>query len=239
MNYNVSPFINAMKKDNANYDVWVKRFHKFFESENCDPVIHDEWYNHLLNNLDEVSRMLGLGYLIDPYSALASFDDHSIEEKNSFNVAYYIHRNYNDFIRKNVLTVVGDYGVTNLQLQLCGVKVVSSIMEKELIVGAMLTAIMNECMPYPINHYEFPTHDIVIACSVFDDDERAWHNWQSLLDQKGMGKEVYFSTNLFCSLKKFINYDIVQLLELPQEIYETKDLEDLRFGYTHKLYKLK
>lgn len=228
-----------MKKDNPNYDVWVKRFHKFFEAENCDPALHDEWYNHLIENIEEVKDKLSLGYLIDPYTALATFDDHRIENKNSFNVAYYIQRNYNDFIRKKVLTVVGDYGITNLQLQLCGIRVVSTIMEKELVVGSMLTAIMNECTPYPINHYNFPKHDIVIACSVFEGDDRAWHNWQALLDQKANGKEVYFSSNLFCSLKKFANYDIMDLLELPSEVYDKKDWEDLRFGYMHRLYKLK
>lgn len=238
MRYNISPFIETMKTTNVNYDTWVTRFQKFFDLEHPDPALHDEWYDHLLNNVEEVRYMMQLGYLIDPYTALATFDDNSMQHRNSFNVAYYISRHYHDFIRKNVLTVIGDYGVVNLQLQNCGVRVVSSIMQKEQITGAMLTAIMNECLPYPINHYKFPAHDVVIACSVFDGDEMAWHNWQSLLDQKANGKEVYFSSDHYCGLKKFANYDMMLLMEDPTEVFDQKDLEDLRFGYTHRIYKL-
>ena len=238
MKYNVSPFVNAMLPNNANYDVWVKRFNKFFANENCDPTIHDEWYNHLLENIDEVKRLLQLGYLVDEYSGIATFDDSKVGQKVSFSMAYYIQRNYTKFIRKKALTVVGDYGITNLQLQMCGIKVVSSFMDNHLIPGAILTAIMNECVPYPINHYQFPTHDMLLACSVFDEQERAEHNWDKLLDQYAFGKEVYFTSNTFCYLKKFVNYDIIQALESPMDVYEVKDFENLQYGYTNKVYQI-
>ena len=239
MNYNLSPFYNSLELDNPNYNNWIHKFDKFFSNEQADPALQDEWYNYLIEDIYKVKELLKRGYLIDDYTALATFDDPFIGNKNSFNMAHYIQRSYDRFIRRNVVTVVGDYGITNIQLQLCGVRVVSSIMEKENIIGSILTAIMNEGIPYPINHYHFPKEDIIIACSVFDSEERAWHNWQALLDQKLSGKEVYFTSSEHCSLKKFMNYDIIELIESPLDVYEAKDIEDLKYGYTHKIYRMK
>lgn len=239
MDYNLSPFINALELDNPNYKNWVHKIEKFFDNEHADPKLQDDWYDYLLEDIHRVKELMKLGYLIDDYTAIATFDDTFVGDKNSFNMAHYIQRNYDKFIRRNVMTLTGDYGITNIQLQLCGVKIVSSIMDRENITGSILTTILNEGFPYPINHYHFPKEDIIIACSVFDSEERAWKNWQALLDQRAQGKEVYFTSNTFSSLKSFIDYDIIELIESPLDVYEAKDIEDLRYGYTHKIYRIR
>lgn len=239
MEYNLSPFYNALTLDNPNYANWIRKFDAFFNNEYADPSLQDEWYNYLIEDIWRVKETLKLGYLIDPYTAIATFDDAYIETRNSFNMAHYIQRTYDRFIRKNALTMVGDYGITNIQLQLCGVRVVSSFIDQENVIGSILTTILNEGFPYPINRLNHAKEDIVIACSVFDHDKKAWDNWQKMLDYRADGKEVYFTSSKNCSLKKFMNYDIIDLVESPMDVYEVKDMEDLKYGYTNKIYKLK
>jgi hypothetical protein len=239
MEYNLSPFYNALSLNNPNYDNWIQKFDKFFSLEQAEPALYDEWYNHLIEDNYRVKEILRLGYLVDSYTAIATFDDPFVGTRNSFNMAHYIQRTYDRFIRKNVLTMIGDYGVTNIQLQLCGVNIVSSNMKLENVTGSMLTTILNEGYPYPINRQEHEKEDIVIACSIFDYDNEAWNNWQGLLDRRADGTEVYFTSSKNCSLKKFVNYDIIDLIESPLDVYEVSDLDDLKYGYTHKLYRLK
>lgn len=238
MKYNIFPILKKIKKDDSNYENWKDRLTSFFSNIEYDPIVQDTYYDTLINNLDEVETLINSGYLIDDISGLFTFNSSVCETKHSFNFARYLNNNYQHFYGKKILTVCGDYGILNVQLRLAGLNVVSSIQAPHLIVGSILTCIGNNSPIYPINKFDFEEEDVLIFSCVFNDDNLTYKNWNLMIDKKIDGKEVYFTSNNFCQLKKFMNTDRIQLESDPQKTYRMSDYIDISYGFKNRIYKI-
>jgi hypothetical protein len=236
MRYNLKPILSLINESIPNHEEWKIRITTFFDKEH-DQL--DQYYDVLIKDIWSVDIILNTGVIIDEYTGLFSFTNSIVDRKHSFNLAYYIHRNYLDFNDSKVLTIINDYGMVNNQIKFCGIDLVNSIMSKELVVGSVLTCIGNKGRPYSINMKQFPHYDTILASCVFEDDNKAYKNWNFLLDEHAKGKKVYFTSNTFSYLKNYMNYDKIELLEKPNEIFDKNSYSDLKYGNQNRIYRIK
>ena len=176
---------------------------------------------------------------MDPYTGLFSFSSFDIESSHSFNLAYFISKNYQHFFRKKILTVCADYGILNVQMKLCGLDVVSSVQKETFNVGTVLACIGNNSPPYPINKFEFPEEDVLIMSCVFQEDDLSYKNWEYMIDKRAEGKEVFFTSNTYVHLRKYMNYDKIELGVDPQKMYNSEDYSDITYGYMNRIYRIR
>lgn len=241
MIYNLNPILTLLNPDDTNSVTWKERLQSFFENPDYDPDLQDSYYNILINNINngQVKSLLSNGYFVDPYTGLFSFPHSMIEATHSFNLAYFISSNHQHFFGKKILTVVDDFGMVNIQLKMCGLDLASSFQKNDFNVGTVLACIGNNSPPYPINKTDFPEEDVIIMSCVFQDEQRAYDNWEYMLDRRIDGKEVYFTSNTYFYLRRFMNYDRIQLLVEPKKVYRAEDYADISYGYMNKIYRLK
>lgn len=140
------------------------------------------------------------------------------------------------FYKKTIKTMTTDFGVLNIQLKQCGLELNSVSIPIYSIPGAALLVIGNDCMPYEFRNED--DCDVVIACNVFNTEDEAWENWNTLFDAHLSGKKVFFTSPSFKELRKFINYDRIQQIENPVEIYDKEVYSNMDYGYANKIYKI-
>ena len=189
--YNLNPILNLLSGTVPNSQVWKERLTSFFNNDEYDPKLQDQYYDGLIKNVYEVEQLLKNGTVIDQYTGLFSFPSPYIEASHSFNIAHFISRNYQHFYGKNILTVCHDYGILNVQLKLCGLNLVSSIQKPYFQTGTILTCIGNNAPPYPINEFLFEEEDIIIMSCVFEDGDLSFKNWEYMVNKRLDGKDVF------------------------------------------------
>jgi hypothetical protein len=239
MIYNLSPIFKFLSPENANSEIWREKITSFFDNKEYDGELQDFYYDCLINNTDHIDYLLNNGILVDQYTGLFSLPASGLSGKHSFNLAYFISRNYQHFYNKKILTVCGDFGILNIQARLCGLNIISSVQKDFLNAGTVMVCIGNNCPPYPINKFEFEEEDVVIMSSIFEDANLAYKNWQFMIDKRLDGKEVFFSTNTFSHLKDYVNYDKIEVINDPHQEYRPDDYAELSYGYSNRIYRLK
>lgn len=239
MIYNLSPIFKFLSPENTNSKIWQERITSFFDNQEYDGELQDWYYDKLLSNTDEVDYYLNGGILVDEYTGLFSPNSSYTVGTYSYNLAYFISKNYQHFFNKKILTVCSDFGIVNIQAKMCGLNIVSSIQKEHLNVGTVLACIGNNCPPYPINKFDFEEEDVIIMSCVFQDPDLSYKNWEFMLDKRLEGKEVFFSSNTFSFLKNHINYDKIEIINAPHDEYHPEDYAELSYGYTNKIYRLK
>lgn len=239
MIYNLSPIFKFLSDEQPNSAVWRERITSFFANEEYDADLQDWYYDVLLSVPEEVDYFLNKGIMTDEYTGLFSFPSPAIRTTHSFNLAYFISKNFQQFYNKKLLTVCADYGMLNIQAKLCGINLVSAVQKEYLNVGTILACIGNNCPPYPINRFDFEEEDVIIMSCVFEEDDLAYKNWEFMLDKRLSGKEVFFCTDTFMHLSNYINYDKIELINMPNKEYYPEDYAELSYGYSNKIYRLK
>lgn len=239
MIYNLSPLTSLLTEKIPNADVWKNRILDFFDNQEYDPALQDWYYNKLIDNIGEVNSLLSGGYFVDPYTGLFSFPSSHIEATHSFNLALFIGSQNRHFFNKKILTICADFGILNIQMKMCGLDVVSSVQKEYYNVGTVLACIGNNCPPYPINRMEFPEEDAVFLSCVFQEDELAYRNWEFMIEKRLEGKEVFFTSNSYFYLRRYMNYDKIELVFDPQKVYNSEDYSDMAYGYMNRIYRLK
>lgn len=239
MIYNLSPIFKFLSEDQPNSLVWQERISSFFANEEYDGELQDWYYDTLISEPGELDYLLNKGAMTDEYTGLFSIPASPLSGKHSFNLAYFISKNFQQFYNKKLLTVCADFGILNIQAKMCGINLVSSVQKNYLNVGTILTCIGNNCVPYPINKFDFEEEDAIIMSCVFEDPDLAYKNWEFMLDKRLSGKDVYFTTNTFTHLNNYVNYDKIELINMPDKEYRPEDYADLTYGYTNKIYRLK
>lgn len=239
MIYNLSPILSLLTEQVPSSDIWKERFTSFFTNEEYDGELQDWYYDKLINNIYEVNALLSGGYFVDPYTGLFSFPSEHIEASHSFNFALFLSANHQHFYGKKILTVCSDFGMLNIQLKMAGLDLVSSVQKEYYNVGTVLACIGNNSPPYPINRFEFPEENVILMSCVFQDDELAYKNWEYMLDKRVEGKEVYFTSNTYFYLRRYLNYDRIELIVDPKKVYKPEDYADISYGYMNKIYRLK
>ena len=220
-------------------DIWRERFTSFFSNEEYDGELQDWYYNKLIDNIGEVAQTLNSGHFIDPYTGLFSFPSDTVEGSHSFNLALFLSQNVGHFHNKKILTICSDFGMLNVQMKLSGLNLVSSIQKEYYNVGTVLACIGNNAPPYPINRFEFPTEDVVFMSCVFQEDELSYKNWEFMVEKRMEGKEVFFTSNSYYYLRRYMNYDRIDLVVDPRKVYKPDDYADISYGYMNKIYRLK
>lgn len=238
MIYNLSPLLNILTPEIPNRKVWEEKIVSFFENKDYDPALQDWYYDTLVSYNLHVKNFIKNGYLIDPYTGLFTFDTPQLRGSHSFNMAHFISSNYQHFYQKRILTLSHDYGMMNIQLKMCGLNLVSAVQKEYLEIGSALACIGNNCPPYTINNFDVEEDVILLSC-VFQEEALAYKNWEFMLDKRLDGKEVFFTSNTFNHLRQFINYDRIEPLIDPQEVYKEEDYADMTYGYMNKIYRLK
>lgn len=238
MTYNLSPILSLLNENTPNAEVWRDRITSFFSNEEYDSELQDWYYDKLINYTYEVSSFFANGYFVDPYTGFFSFPSAHIEASHSFNMALFISANHQHFFKKNILTVCGDFGILNLQIKMSGLNLVSSVQKEYYNVGTILACIGNNSPPYPINKLEFPEEDVIFMSCVFQEDELAYKNWEYMLDKRAVGKEVFFTSNTYFYLRRYMNYDRIEVVADPRKVYKPEDYADLSYGYMNKIYRL-
>jgi len=236
MRYNLSAFEVIFDKTIPSYMEWREGIHDFFNNENYDSAILDEYYNHLIEDIWSIYELVRKGYLIEPHSGLFTFDNPEMKGIHSFNLANMVRRNHQYFHNKKLRTITTDYGMVNIQIKLCGLELHSALMPKKNLAGAVLATIGNKSYPY--SFVDDIEADVVLAANVFDNPEYSLTNWESLLANQEEGREVFFTTNTFGDLKNFIDYSKIELVENPSEIYDDDAYSNLDLGLSNKIYKL-
>lgn len=236
MKYNLNPFFDLMDESVPSHDIWKERFRKFFFSPNVKEEHKDLYYNILINNYNSLRPLLNEGYLIDEYSGIFTFNVPQMRGIHSFNMANFIRRNHMFFYKKSIKTMTMDFGIVNIQLQQCGLKLDNVIMPIYSIPGAALLVIGNDCMPYDFKNDN--DYDVLIACNVFNTEDQAWENWNALFDAHLSGKKVFFTSPSFVELRKFVNYDRIKQVENPVEIYDPETYANGDLGYMNKIYQI-
>lgn len=239
MTYNISPFLAILTDKIPNAEIWKNKFTSFFQNKEYDPVLQDWYYDKLIDNISEVQKTLEAGYFVDSYTGLFSFPSPHIEASHSFNLARFVNDNYQHFYNKKILTLCADFGVMNIQMKMCGLNVVSSVQKEYYNVGSVLACIGNNVPPYPINRFEFPEEDVVFLSCVFQEDELSYVNWEYMIEKKLASKEVFFTSNSYFYLRRYMNYDRIELVIDPQKMYNKEDYADISYGYMNKIYRLK
>ena len=239
MIYNLTPILKLIKSDAPNGDEWKSRITSFFNNEDYDPELLDQYYGNLISNLPFIEPLFDYGYLVDPYTGLFTFDNPYYTYRSSFNIAYYIERNRSSFLNKKILTVSTDGGIMNVQSRLLGLDLVNSIVVPTYnVLGAILVCIGNNSPPYPMNKPSVDRADIVFVNNMFDDSDAAYDTWNMMLDMKINGSEVYFTTQSIVELKKHMIPSRFEPVEDPTLVYSKDAITDLRFGYNHRIYRI-
>jgi hypothetical protein len=239
MIYNLSPITNLLTPDLPNRDVWRERIQSFFHSQEYDAELQDWYYDKLISNISEVDQLLrGINY-VDPYTGLFSMPSPHIEATHSFNFAKFISDHYQHFYGKKILTVCADFGILNIQAKFSGLNLISSIQKEYYNIGTVLTCIGNNCPPYPINKFDFEEEDVIMMSCVFQEDDLTYKNWEFMLDKRLNGKEVFFTSNTYVYLRRYMNYDKIELVIDPKKMYNSEDYADISYGYMNKIYRLK
>lgn len=237
--YNLSPILKLLKPDAPNSEEWKNRIVSFFGNENYDPQLLDEYYSYLISNLNFIEPLFEIGYLADPYTGLFTFDNDYHTFRSSFNMAYYIERNRSSFLNKKILTMTTDAGIMNVQLKLCGLDLVNSIMMPPFnVLGAILICIGNNSPPYQMNVRNMEHVDVVFINNMFETSDMAYDVWNMMLDMKLQGKEVYFTTHSFKQIQKHMIASRFEPVEDPTLVYSKDAISDLRFGYNHRIYRM-
>lgn len=237
--YNLTPLTTLLTEKVPSADIWHERITSFFNNEEYDSELQDWYYDKLINTMWETKEILNRGFVVDSYTGLFSFPSYEIEGSHSFNLAFFISKNYQHFYGKKILTVCADYGMLNIQIKMCGLNLVSSVQKENFNVGTILTCIGNNSPPYPINKFEFPEEDVLIMSCVFQEDDLSYENWEYMLDKRAEGKEVFFTSNTYVHLRKYMNYDKIELVIDPQKMYNKDDYSDIAYGYMNRIYRLK
>lgn len=239
MIYNLSPILNLLTPEVPNRDIWRERIVSFFSNEEYDSILQDWYYDKLITNIPEVDQLIrGINY-VDPYTGLFSMPSPYIEATHSFNMAKFLSDHHQHFYDKKILTLCADFGILNIQAKFCGLNVVSSIQKEYFNPGTVLACIGNNCPPYPINVFEYEPEDVIMMSCVFQEDDLSYKNWEFMLDKRVEGKEVFFTSNTYVFLRKYMNYDKIELVVDPKKIYHSEDYTDLSYGYLNKIYRLK
>lgn len=239
MIYNLTPVLSLLNEHVPSALAWRDRIPAFFNNEDYDPNLQDWYYDQLITNIAEVNKLLRGGYMIDPYTGLFSFPSEHIEATHSFNLALFLSRNYQHFYGKRILTVCADFGMVNIQAKLSGLNIVSSVQKEYFNVGTVLACIGNNSPPYPINKFDFEEEDAIIMSCVFQEDNLAYRNWEYMVDKRTQGKEVFFTSNSYFYLRRYMDYDKIELVIDPKVMYNSHDYADITYGYTNKIYRLK
>jgi hypothetical protein len=222
-----------------NVGTWSERFLQFFSNEDYDAALQDWYYDKIIDNINEVQELLNAGYFVDPYTGLFSIPSPHIEATHSFNLAHFIGKHPQHFFGKRILTVCADFGMLNIQAKLSGLNIVSSIQKEYYNVGTVLACIGNNSPPYPINVFDFPDEDVVFMSCVFQDDDLAYKNWEFMMEKRIEGKEVFFTSNSYFYLRRYMNYDKIELVIDPRTVYNEEDYSDISYGYMNRIYRLK
>jgi hypothetical protein len=236
MIYNLSPIYNLSV---PNVSIWNERLLQFFSNEDYDATLQDWYYDKIIDNINEVQELLNAGYFVDPYTGLFSIPSPHIEATHSFNLAHFISKHPQHFFGKRILTVCADFGMLNIQAKLSGLNIVSSIQKEYYNVGTVLACIGNNSPPYPINVFDFPDEDVVFMSCVFQDDDLAYKNWEFMMEKRIEGKEVFFTSNSYFYLRRYMNYDKIELVIDPRTVYNEEDYSDISYGYMNRIYRLK
>ena len=239
MIYNLTPILDQITPEIHNRDIWIDRITSFFNNHEHEPSLQDSYYDILIKNADNpVNFMLSKGYLIDPYTGLFTFDLDFVRSKHSFNIAGFVSSNYQYFHKKKIMTICSDYGMMNIQMKLAGLDVVSGVQKDYLNVGTVLACIGNNSPPYPINKFDVEEDVLFLSC-VFDEEDLAYKNWEMMLEKKIDGKEVFFTSDTFFNLRNYINYDRIEPVIDPKDVYKEEDYADTAMGYMNKIYRIK
>jgi hypothetical protein len=237
--YNLSPILKLLKPDATNSEEWKNKIVSFFGNENYDPQLLDEYYSLLINNLNFIEPLFECGYLADLYTGLFTFDNNYHVFRSSFNMAYYIERNRSSFLNKKILTMTTDAGIMNVQLKLCGLDLVNSIMAPSFnVLGSILICIGNNSPPYQMNRKHMEQVDVVFINNMFETSDMAHSIWNTMIDMKIEGKEVYFTTHFFTHIQKHMIASRFEPVEDPTLVYSKDAIADLRFGYNHRIYRM-
>jgi len=241
MIYNLSPILNLLSKEDTTSQIWKERIQSFFSNAEYDSELQDFYYDALIQNINnlDVKDLMSNGNLIDPYTGLFSFPHHNIEAAHSFNMARFISKNYQSFFGKKILTITQDFGILNIQLKLCGLNLVSSFQKEEYVAGSVLACIGNNSPPYPINKTNFPEEDTIFLSCVFQDENLSYANWEYMIDRRLDGKEVFFTSNTYFYLRRYLNYDKIELVMDPHKEYNSEDYANISYGYMNRIYRLK
>lgn len=239
MIYNLSPILNLLTSDLPNRDVWHERIVFFFDNQEYDADLQDWYYDKLISNISEVNSLLRGGNFVDPYTGLFSMPSPHIEATHSFNIAKFISNHYQHFYGKKILTLCADFGILNIQSKLSGLNIVSCVQKEYFNTGTVLACIGNNSPPYPINKFDFEEEDAIIMSCVFQDDDLTYKNWEFMLDKRLDGKEVFFTSNTYVHLRKYMNYDKIEIVIDPKKVYNAEDYADISYGYMNKIYRLK
>jgi hypothetical protein len=230
--YNLKPILNLFK-DKPAHEPLANKIQEFFKEE-FDPEWQDNYYSVLIHNLPTIeSHLANDGYIIDETTGLWSFDNEAIGNKHTFSMANFVDKNYHLFKDKKVVTILGDYGTVNLQLKFCGIDIATSIINPECVVGAVLTCIGHDCPPIKINT-DCQELDVLFIASVFDDDEKAYRNWDFMIDMNLSGKKVYFTSDNMTHLSKHM----IPGKFKPIDFEPKKDYTDLRLGYGNRIFEI-
>lgn len=240
MIYNLSPVLNLLNSEEVpNRDVWHQRIQSFFDTEEYDPVLQDWYYNKLIDNVPEVKSLIEAGNFVDHYTGLFSMPSPAIESSHSFNIARFLGNHYQHFYGKKILTICADFGILNVQAKLCGLNIVSSIQKEYYNVGSVLACIGNNAPPYPINKFDFEPEDAIILSCVFQEDDLAYKNWEFMVDKRAEGKEVFFTSNTYAYVRRYMDYDKIELVIDPKTMYDKEDYADIAYGYMNRIYRFK
>jgi hypothetical protein len=239
MKYNLSPFEILLNENVPSSDNWKDKFNRFFNNENFSKEILDYYYNILIKDYHSIVPLLKSGYFVDEYSGLFSFDTPATKFMHGFNLANFVRRNYIHFNKKKIQTFSMDYGVLNIQIKQCGLDLAGGCIPPLTYTGAILAVIGNECSPYAFGTYvNLPECNVIIASNIFRVESEANRNWNFLMDAHSKGMEVYFSSNTFIHLLKIIDYDRIEQLEDPTQIYDKEVYSNLEYGYSNKIYRI-
>lgn len=239
MIYNLSPILNLLTPEVSNRDNWRERIVSFFSNEEYDSILQDWYYDKLITNISEVNQLIrGINY-VDPYTGLFSMPSPYIEATHSFNMAKFLSDYHQHFYGKKILTLCADFGILNIQAKFCGLNVVSSVQKEYFNTGTVLACIGNNCPPYPINVFEYEPEDVIMMSCVFQEDDLSYKNWEFMLDKRAEGKEVFFTSNSYFFLRRYMNYDKIELVVDPKKVYRSEDYADISYGYMNKIYRLK
>ena len=236
MRYNLTPFYDLLDETVPSRETWHTRLKMFFDNPHSNKSLTDLYYNVLLNNYHTLKPMLDCGYLIDEYSGIFSFNTPEMRGAHTFNMANFIRRNYMFFNDKPIRTLTMDYGVLNIQIKQCGLNFSGTKMPVYSIPGAALLTIGNGCAPYPFETEQEP--QVIFACNIFNTEDEAWENWNTLFDAHIFGKDVFFCSANFSELKKFVNYDRIKQMETPSEIYDPELYSNGDLGYMTRIYRI-
>jgi len=239
MIYNLSPILNLLTPERPNAEIWRERIQSFFANEEYDADLQDWYYDTLIKNIGEIDFLIYKGIKTDSYTGLFSMSTPHIDGTHSFNMAKFIGDHYQHFFGKKILTVCADFGILNIQAKMCGLNIVSSVQKEYFNTGTILACIGNNCPPYPINKFDFDEEDVIMMSCVFEDEDLAYKNWEFMLDKRLDGKEVFFTSNTFEHLRNYINYDKLELVIDPSNVYLPDDYADLTYGYSNKIYRLR